>query len=333
MSENEELLEKILANKALLEEIKLHLNNESNDLKTNDELIEFWLYKKAFSLTTRRNHLHKMKFFLNFLKEKIIDRPWDLQEITIAEIDTYKTFLEQNERLGINTKNLYFNVVKSFYNYYEKQSRSAKLWHFKEFPYFDKLHLNPGEIDIHNQERKIIKLNPMEVKLYLKRLFRKDKYFYVSERLQYESGLRFIDVSRIKVKFLRLDQRHLFTQGRRGFRCYYLSKELVDHVKEYILNPKTEYLYHYKRTLLKYNTYLGKLKRMVKEIDFPKPISTKSGRKSFATNRHKHEGQPRSEVSLLLGHQVKNVTDRYIELEIHDYLKKFDDFNYVKTIF
>lgn len=332
MSENEEL-QKILANKELLEKIKSHLENQAPKLKSNEELIEFWLDSKGYNKTTKRNYAHIMKFFASFLQQKIEMRPWNFQEITMGEIDSYKTFLERNEQLGINTKILYFKALESFYDFYQNQSKRANIWQFKEFPYFDRLHVNPKEIDIKNKEKKVVKLNPEETKLYLRRIFRIDKVFYLSERLQYESGLRFIDVARIKYMFLRLNQRHLFTEGRRGFRCYYLSKELVSHIKEFLLKPNKEYLFQYKNKILNYNTYLAKLKRMLKTIDFPKNVSTKSARKSFATNRHKYEGQARGEISLLLGHQIKTVTDRYIELEIQDYLKKFDDFNYLKTIF
>lgn len=333
MSEDEKLLDKIFSNKLLLDKIKLKLENNPVNYKSNEELIEYWLFGKGYTHGTKRNYNHIMRNFMRFLKEKINDRPWNLQEVTVAETDMYKTFLERNEKIGIETKILNFFVVKSFYNFYRNQSKRANLWQFKEFPYFEKLIVNPGEIDIKNREKKIVKLNPEQVKLYLKRVFRIDKHFYLSERLQYESGLRFIDVSRIKIKFLRLNQRHLFTRGRRGFRCYFLSKELVNHIKDYVLNSESEYLFFHRNKIWQYGTYIAKLKRMLKIIDFPKNLSTKSGRKSFATNRHKYKYQPRAEISLLLGHQIKNVTDRYIDLEIQDFLKKFDDFNYLKTIF
>lgn len=332
MSENEEIIAKILSDKSLLARIKEEINKINiQDLKSNEDLIEYWIYGKAYSKLVCKNYRLKMRYFLNYLQTEIDNRDWNLQDVTIAEIESYKTYLEKNNELGIKTKELYYGIVESFYDFYQKKARSVNIWHFKEFPYFNRLNLNPGEIDIENREKKIAILNPEEAKIYLKRIFRIDKIFYLTERLQFESGLRFIDVKRIKTKFLRLNQRHLYTQGRRGFRCYFLSEELKQHLLEYA-NFYHELLF-FSNTEMNYESYLNKIKRMIKKVGLSKNLSTRSGRKSFTTNRYERMNQPDPDISLLLGHQVKTVTDRYKILKPEFFLKKFDDFNYLKTIF
>ncbi|NHI95016.1 MAG: site-specific integrase [Candidatus Lokiarchaeota archaeon] len=336
MSEDEKIIQKILNDKDLLNKLKLKLLiNEKKDIeyKSNEELIDFWLYSKAFTKKVKNNYRNIMNYFLTWLSFEVEKRDWNLQEVISAEIEQYKTWLERHKQLGMKTKQLYYTALKSFYEFYQIQSKRAKLWNFTDFPMFHKLNLNPGEIDVENEEHEIEILNPEQVKIYLKMIFRLDKKFYLIERFQYESGLRFIDVARIKKKFLRLNQRYLYTEGRRGFRCYFLSEELIKHVTQYAMQDNHELLFTIKGKQIVYNTYLGKLKKMLKKIDIPNNLSTKSGRKSFATNRHKFMQQSKLEISYLLGHKVKNVTDRYIITEIDDYLKKFDAYNYLKNIF
>lgn len=322
----------MLSDKALLDEIKQIIENKIPHDKSNEELVEFWLDSKGFSKGVKRNYAFKIRRFHQFLAQ-LEPRDWNLQDVTAAEIESFKIYLERTTELGMGTKFLYWKILKSFYEFYEKQARRANIWKFREFPYFPALYTNPGERDIENKERRISVLTPEETKLYLRRLFRLDKEFYLFERFQYESGLRFIDVARMKKKNLRLHKRHLFTEGRRGFRCYFLSEELIEHVEDFILQRNGEHVFEYKNKQIKYNTYLEKLKRVLKIIDFPKDLSTKSGRKSFSTNRFKFMKQSKPEISLLLGHQIKNVTDRYIELDVIDYLEKFDKYNFLISIF
>lgn len=309
------------------------MNNGGNMQYSNLELIDKYIEVSQF--TDKRVYKHNILSFIKFLEKHIENKEWKFQEITQFEIDQYKTFLEKNNRLATNTKKIQWIMLSNFYQFYEKQSKNGK-YYFKEFPNFNSLRLNPSEKDIERLEQKAsIFESPIMVQLYLNGLLRIDYKFYLIERLKFESGMRTIDALRLKKKFLFLDKRYCYTEGRKGYRCYYISQELTQDIQKYLNNNQnndSEYLFisNQKRAYIS-DSFFHSLFGIYPKMNFP--LKRISGRKTFSTIRHKLMKQSKAEISGLIGHKIQNVTDRYIELEHSDYLKMFDKYNYLKWIY
>lgn len=328
----------LLKNPELFNEFLQFINQKIENKKeikqySNEELISNYIELNQF----RNKKIYRFNIlnFIKFLQNHIEKKEWKLQEITQFEIDQYKIYLEKNNRITSNYKKIQWIILVNFYRFYENQSKNGK-YYFKEFPIFNSLRLNPSEKDIERKEQKlkIFDTQIMTV-LYLNGLLRLNFKFYLIERLKFESGMRTVDALRLKKKFLFLDERYCYTEGRKGFRCYYLSQELVKDIQKYLDNTRNNEseLLFISNKKQKYSTdgYFHSLFIIYSKMNFlEKRIS---GRKTFATIRYKYMNQSKAEISSLMGHKIKNVTDRYIELEHSDYLKMFDKYNYLKWIY
>lgn len=321
-------IEIFLKEKGLYEE---YLKTNQIILKSNEELIQKFLEDNDFSSFTKEGYRLDLEYFIRTISNgKEIK---NLQQITSK--DTYQFYinLEKNEELGVNRKKRILASIRSFYSFYEK---IAKIFdgefQFLEFPVFLKTKFKEKSAKVRSNKEVILTLE--EVKVFLQTLKILNFNDYLIAKLMVGSGMRIGDIINIEINNVNFNNRSIRTMTKKGVRTYYFNKQTKDELLLYLRQRNlinTEYQNLFidgNNQKIKNKSYTSIFKRIVQKVGCLKNISCHSLRRSFSTIRSSM-GQIKDEISFLLGHTIRNVTDKYIKKTDLEKLAIFDKYDFL----
>ncbi|MFX1293308.1 MAG: tyrosine-type recombinase/integrase [Promethearchaeota archaeon] len=305
----------------------MYLQQINIELKSNEELIQFFLEEKNYSDLTKKGYLSDFKYTLDKLNNK------NLQQITSKDIYQFQQDLKKNDEYGIERKKRLNASLRSFYKFYRRITKIFDgEFYFIEFPEFEEIHFK--EKSAKKRSNKDIVLTLKETYDFLYRMKLYSEKDYLMTLLMVGSGMRIGDVINTEIDNVDLVKRKIRTRTKSGIREYHLSefmkKELLRYLpkrtKKFLESP---YLFiDGDGNRLKNNSYTRQFIRIIrKKLHYHKGISCHSLRRTFSTIRKKL-GQQKDEISFLLGHTIKNVTDNYIKLSEEEKLAIYDQFDF-----
>ena len=324
--ENEEYLQLkgfLMAND-LYEEF---LHQTEIPLKSNEELIQFFLEQNDFTLPTRKGYTSDFKYILEQLGHK------NLQKVNSRDTWEFHQHLRKTEAFGVNRKKRLLACLKSFYDFFRRITKIFPgEYFFLEFPVFEKAKFK--EKDAKSRSNKEVALTKEEVMDVLFRIRLYNEQDYLIALLMAGSGLRIGDVLNIKIENIDFLKRKVRTKTKTRIQDYYFSEFIKQEILQY-LPHKTEsltipYLFlNHDGERFKNTSYTRRFCRIIhRHLKYNKQVSCHTLRRSFSTIR-KRLGQPKDDVSFLLGHTIRNVTDRYIKLTHEEKLAIYDNYDFL----
>lgn len=282
------------------------------------EFLRYLLIDKGYSNNTIESYKRDLEKFLEFNKDKNIDR------ISNDDLKSYIKYLKEE---NLNEKSIARNIssLKSFYKFLiiEKYITNNPS---------DALFLPKVKKSLPNTltEDEVLKLLDIELT---------DNFSYRNKamlELMYATGLRVSELINLKLQDIDLSQDIIRTFGKG-------SKERVIPIGDYAKEYLEKYIYEYRGSMLKRESceYLflnnhGKqmtrqgffkiIKKIAKEKGINKELSPHTLRHSFASHLLKYGADLRT-IQELLGHSDISTTQIYTHITNEELKKNYQDFH------
>lgn len=314
-----------LKEKGLYEEF---LEKNQIQLKSNEELINYFLDQNNFSEFTKEGYGLDIQFCIETMEVK------NLQKVTSKTMFQYVKYLEKSEEFGVKRKKRLLASIRSFYKFYKKITKIFEdEFHFLEFPEFMIPQFKEKSAKVRSNKEVVLSLE--EAKQFLKHLKLLNFKDYLISRLMLGSGMRIGDVINVEIGNIDFEKQKVRTMTKKGVRTYYFNKQTKEEILLYLrqrkqIAPEIPNLFIDRKGLkIKNKSYTRQFKRIVQKVGCHKNISCHSLRRSFSTIRSRL-GQPKDEISFLLGHTIKNVTDDYIKKTDQEKLNIFLEYDFLE---
>lgn len=295
---------------------------------SNEEVIEKYLnhYRHSpESMRMRKSNLN------NFFGENHFGFSGNILEISKGDLYDYFDYLNHDPNISLTTKENKWRIMSSFMAFCMEY-------------YDDFMIVVPSKTicwkPTHKEanSNKDVIMDKQEVKKILAWLKDRNFKYYLIFRIFAETGMRKGELINIDYDNIDVEKRYIKTEGKRGVKVYYVSKELSELLEMYVekrkdvkVETKALFLSTQLRRYSKrpFNRYL---KDVLLQIGIEKNITCKSFRSTLNTMR-KVMGCTREDRKILINHKTGDVNvEHYVKLNYEQFVELFDRWNPLKKM-
>jgi integrase len=297
------------------------------EVKSNEELITYFLTTKNYSEATKHSYQLDINHFITAMAIE------NLQQVTTKTIFEYETQLKQNELIGVERKRRLLAAVRSFYKFYRRIAKIYDNYCFIEFPEFeDRISFTEESAGLRSNKELTLSLD--ELKDFLRRLQCYNFTHYLIALFMAGSGLRIGDTLNIEIHNIDFGMQKVRTKTKKGIREYYFSKLVKHALLRYLkqreqIFPASPWLFvDAEGQKIKAKSYTRIFKGIIRRLmcgtcrqyrttetqcwSCRSGFSCHSLRRTFSTIRRRMK-QDKDDLAFLLGHTT-DVTWRYLKL-------------------
>jgi len=266
---------------------------------TNEEIIQTHLNHYRYSPQSVKARKYNLNYFFNPIYFGYSGHIFDINKRDLFE---YFDYLNNLDTIALETKKMKWTILKSLLEF--------NMEYYDDFIVIipkKTIQWKPNHKKAETNRYVIADKKDIEEILYYFKSFKREKYYLIF-RIFVETGMRKGELINIDYDGVFPEKRYIDTIGKTGRKIYYISEDLADKLRVYIVRIKNARKYSKALFVTKRNkqykryserTFNLLLKRVLKELGIEKNITCHTFRRSINTHR-KLMGCPPEDRKILL---------------------------------